>query len=437
METQRGTGLTRQLAEVKVKVDGMFSNLKREGYRLFSVLVHDGKAGSGHYWAYIQRQDDSWVKFSDADVSPVAEEEVWKMSVGGHATTSAYCLMYRRSDIDNSASSLLPAAVKLEVEGDNAKLAEECVAWDAAQTLETFSSQFRKAVADADTGPSSTSVDGSLSFERFLHTANEGLLMRHLISKEVAARVYGSAIDNQLQTKLNEATNEASVPLNEQQAARLEELRTTYLTYLSTSVAVVEASVARQDGGAGGIERGLVLLASALRAQYTSLEAVRKANVFREDLLPSFKHAQEEVLNSMRATIASLGTDPSASLDDFARAYGVVCQAGKALTGLYAATAVIGVAEECAAMAEKAVQHCRTAGVACEALEGMTREAAAGFPSIQSPEAKRVSWEEATDVLSRLQGRAGAREQGDNPDGQVMSNGPAPDRRDVNAMDEA
>jgi hypothetical protein len=37
---------------VKSKVEGLFVHLKKEGYRLFSVLVHDGKV------LYIKRELD-------------------------------------------------------------------------------------------------------------------------------------------------------------------------------------------------------------------------------------------------------------------------------------------------------------------------------------------------------------------------------------------
>jgi hypothetical protein len=37
------------------------------------------------------------------------------------------------------------------------------------------------------------------------------------ISAEIVARVYGAAVDNQVQTQLDEATNQASVALNQQQ----------------------------------------------------------------------------------------------------------------------------------------------------------------------------------------------------------------------------
>jgi len=85
------------------------------------VLVHDGMAGSGHYWAYVKgqrgegreegpggntaqeqggeaRRGGCWRKFSDMNVTEVDEDEVWSVSRGGTAHASAYCLIYHKTD---------------------------------------------------------------------------------------------------------------------------------------------------------------------------------------------------------------------------------------------------------------------------------------------------------------------------------------------------
>ena len=85
------------------------------------MLVHDGMAGSGHYWAYVKgqrgegreegpggntaqeqggeaRRGGCWRKFSDMNVTEVDEDEVWSVSRGGTAHASAYCLIYHKTD---------------------------------------------------------------------------------------------------------------------------------------------------------------------------------------------------------------------------------------------------------------------------------------------------------------------------------------------------
>ena len=64
-------------------------------YRLHAVLVHEGQAASGHYWAYVfNAQMEKWLKFNDITVTETQWEEIERESVGGFHNTSAYCLMY-------------------------------------------------------------------------------------------------------------------------------------------------------------------------------------------------------------------------------------------------------------------------------------------------------------------------------------------------------
>ena len=64
-------------------------------YHLHAVLVHEGQAASGHYWAFVYDQSRSlWLKFNDITVSESSWEELERESVGGYHNASAYCLMY-------------------------------------------------------------------------------------------------------------------------------------------------------------------------------------------------------------------------------------------------------------------------------------------------------------------------------------------------------
>lgn len=69
--------------------------LLQKPYHLHAVLVHEGQAASGHYWAYIYDVERSqWLKFNDITASEASWEELEKESVGGYHNASAYCLMY-------------------------------------------------------------------------------------------------------------------------------------------------------------------------------------------------------------------------------------------------------------------------------------------------------------------------------------------------------
>lgn len=64
-------------------------------YRLHAVLVHEGQANAGHYWAYIYDQPrKSWLKYNDISVTESSWEELERDSFGGLKNASAYCLMY-------------------------------------------------------------------------------------------------------------------------------------------------------------------------------------------------------------------------------------------------------------------------------------------------------------------------------------------------------
>jgi len=60
-----------------------------------AILVHDGVAGSGHYYSFNRNlSNQSWKRFNDIQVSDEVEENVMKESVGGYSNISAYCLVY-------------------------------------------------------------------------------------------------------------------------------------------------------------------------------------------------------------------------------------------------------------------------------------------------------------------------------------------------------
>lgn len=108
-------------------------------YRLHAVLVHEGQASGGHYWAYIQDPTQQrWCKFNDITVSEVTWEEVSRESLGGYRHVSAYCLMYidaRREGCIGAGGGIqeLPADLQELVDKDNAEFEKEMRDWDEKQ----------------------------------------------------------------------------------------------------------------------------------------------------------------------------------------------------------------------------------------------------------------------------------------------------------------
>lgn len=69
--------------------------LSQVPYRLHAVLVHEGQANAGHYWAYIyDPRQHCWMKYNDITVTKSSWEELVRDSFGGYRNASAYCLMY-------------------------------------------------------------------------------------------------------------------------------------------------------------------------------------------------------------------------------------------------------------------------------------------------------------------------------------------------------
>lgn len=73
----------------------IFFTVVQVPYRLHAVLVHEGQANAGHYWAYIHDpQHRCWLKYNDISVTKSSWEELVRDSFGGYRNASAYCLMY-------------------------------------------------------------------------------------------------------------------------------------------------------------------------------------------------------------------------------------------------------------------------------------------------------------------------------------------------------
>ncbi|GAB6019919.1 Centromere/kinetochore protein zw10 [Chamberlinius hualienensis] len=171
--------------KIKTKDDtirNMYSSetLMRVPYRLHAVLVHEGQAASGHYWAYVyDHSKKHWLKFNDVTVTNTTWEELQKESFGGYHNASAYCLMY----IDNNRESLVNNGIgdtgqnscndmvfakdiKDLIDDDNEKFRIEIARWDRDQRQ----MQMKEALENC---PKSDLADGPLILEREKHRHNE------------------------------------------------------------------------------------------------------------------------------------------------------------------------------------------------------------------------------------------------------------------------
>lgn len=139
--------LQENIGGLEDSINKMYSDeaMTKFPYILHAVLVHEGQAASGHYWAYIHDPcRDQWLKFNDITVSDASWEELEKESVGGYHNASAYCLMYvdkTRIQPENVIGSEkepsgiadlenLPDDLKEIVTSDNQAFMEEIEKWD-------------------------------------------------------------------------------------------------------------------------------------------------------------------------------------------------------------------------------------------------------------------------------------------------------------------
>uniref|UniRef100_A0A674NFT2 Ubiquitin carboxyl-terminal hydrolase n=1 Tax=Takifugu rubripes TaxID=31033 RepID=A0A674NFT2_TAKRU len=117
-------------------------------YRLHAVLVHEGQANAGHYWAYIyDPRQHCWMKYNDITVTKSSWQELVRDSFGGYRNASAYCLMYIddkkpfliEEEFDKETGQVLcgmdklPPDLKQYVKDDNELFDNEIEDWDNQQ----------------------------------------------------------------------------------------------------------------------------------------------------------------------------------------------------------------------------------------------------------------------------------------------------------------
>ncbi|KAM9788246.1 ubiquitin carboxyl-terminal hydrolase 28 [Neosynchiropus ocellatus] len=148
------TEVENDINELKVNIDrlsqaleGMYSDnsLCQVPYRLHAVLVHEGQASAGHYWAYIyDHANQRWMKYNDINITESSWEELERDSFGGMTNASAYCLMYiddrlpnliTGNDTDDETGQVLhgldslPPVLRRYVHEDNRWFQQELSEW--------------------------------------------------------------------------------------------------------------------------------------------------------------------------------------------------------------------------------------------------------------------------------------------------------------------
>nr|XP_056714044.1 ubiquitin carboxyl-terminal hydrolase 25 isoform X3 [Euleptes europaea] len=143
--------LQESISRIQRTIELMYSDksMVQVPYRLHAVLVHEGQANAGHYWAYIyDRCQRRWMKYNDISVTKSTWEELERDSFGGYRNASAYCLMYVndkepfliQEEFSKETGHMLvgmdtlPPDLRDYVTEDNKRFEKELEEWDAQVT---------------------------------------------------------------------------------------------------------------------------------------------------------------------------------------------------------------------------------------------------------------------------------------------------------------
>ncbi|XP_073685182.1 ubiquitin carboxyl-terminal hydrolase 25 isoform X6 [Garra rufa] len=165
--------LQASISRIHRTIELMYSDksMMQVPYRLHAVLVHEGQANAGHYWAYIfDPHQQRWMKYNDISVTKSSWEELVRDSFGGYRNASAYCLMYIddkkpfliAEEFDKETGQMLsgldklPPDLKEFVEADNKLFEREMEEWDALQARKLQQEKLALAAASVAAQPMST-----------------------------------------------------------------------------------------------------------------------------------------------------------------------------------------------------------------------------------------------------------------------------------------
>ncbi|NXY37472.1 UBP28 hydrolase, partial [Pomatorhinus ruficollis] len=144
--------LKQSIARINLSIKQMYCDplLQQVPYRLHAVLVHEGQANAGHYWAFIYDQPRKrWLKYNDILVTESSWEELERESFGGLRNASAYCLMYISDQVSCAGADedegpeagqfqkeveALSPELKHYIQEDNWRLEQEAEEWDEEQS---------------------------------------------------------------------------------------------------------------------------------------------------------------------------------------------------------------------------------------------------------------------------------------------------------------
>ncbi|NXN89865.1 UBP28 hydrolase, partial [Bombycilla garrulus] len=216
--------LKESIARINLSIEQMYCDplLQQVPYRLHAVLVHEGQANAGHYWAFIYDQTQKrWLKYNDISVTESSWEELERESFGGLRNASAYCLMYISDQVSRAGEDEGPEARQFQkevealspelrhyIQEDNWRLEQEAEEWDEEQSCKIPQME-PSPTSDLQDLSSESGPEQSSVFEPSVHS----LSSEHArIAKEQTAKAIANTADayekNGVEAALCEAFHE-------------------------------------------------------------------------------------------------------------------------------------------------------------------------------------------------------------------------------------
>ncbi|XP_069894594.1 ubiquitin carboxyl-terminal hydrolase 28 isoform X4 [Dipodomys merriami] len=195
-------------------------------YRLHAVLVHEGQANAGHYWAYIYNQPrQTWLKYNDISVTESSWEELERDSYGGLRNVSAYCLMYINDKLPhfNAAPSepeqmlgeldALSVELKHYIQEDNWRFEQEVEEWEEEQSCKIPQMESSSSPSSQDFSTSQEPPAASPPGVRCL-SSEHAVIVKEQTAQAIAntARAYEKSGVEAALSELKEAEPEKPMP---------------------------------------------------------------------------------------------------------------------------------------------------------------------------------------------------------------------------------
>nr|XP_025862667.1 ubiquitin carboxyl-terminal hydrolase 28 isoform X3 [Vulpes vulpes] len=202
--------------------------LRQVPYRLHAVLVHEGQANAGHYWAYIYNQPRQvWLKYNDISVTESSWEELERDSYGGLRNVSAYCLMYINDKLPHFNAETAPSepdqmlgevdalSVELKhyIQEDNWRFEQEVEEWEEEQSCKIPQMDSSTSSASQDFSPSPEPSAASSHGVRCL-ASEHAVIVKEQTAQAIAntARAYERSGVEAALSELQEAEPEKPPP---------------------------------------------------------------------------------------------------------------------------------------------------------------------------------------------------------------------------------